>query len=393
MIWIVLSLILAVILLFHEGQKSLRAAGDFVFTEISEFDFRKLFFAEGIKSLLTPSVDSNIAISVLQSSLKVRQFRGSTLRLAMSILALVPLLLWSNLVFAVNGNYIAGFAAILFLFFHHFSDRKIQILNGFVRFAFFAGVTLILMEQLMRLGSQLMMVAHDYEWIFVVSIGSLANGLTLFLMSFVLSFFIRLSGWSFIFSLALLLTGVLAFNNAILLIAGEMLALPWPVLFFLRGFSKSIRGWFFQYAMIHSIAALATAVLLIGFRTEIFVSEVGSLGQVEVRQQALLFVFMAFLVVPFVATMAWGHFASKVPSEEVEVTQVARLDALLNKIVSNPDLSFLQRSLEQRLITLEEQQLELKKQEYAGVPAPLLQKHKTELQTIKRIHDEVKRNS
>lgn len=393
MIWVVLCLILSVILLFHEGQRSLRAAGDFLFTKVSELDFQKLFFAEGVKSLFATSVQSNMAVSALQSAFRIRRFRANTLRLAMSVLALIPLWLWNNLVFAVSGSYLAGVAAILFLMLHIFANEKIKIIKGFVRFLFFAGVALVLMEQLMRLGSQVMMVAHEHEWIFVVSVGSFGNGLLLLLMSFVLSFFLRISGWSFVFSMALLMTGILAFNNAIFLIAGEMLALPWPVFVFLRGFSSSVKRWFLQYSLVHSVAVIVTAVLLIGFRSEIFLSEVGSLGQTEVRQQALLFVLAAFLVVPFVAAMAWGHFASKAATDEVEATQVSNLSSLLNMISSKPDLSFLQRSLEQRLNTLEEQQLELKKQDYAGVPTPLLQKHRAEVQTIQQISEELKRNS
>lgn len=385
MIWIVLSLILGTVLVFHEAQRSLRQQGDFLFTKISEFDFVKLFFSEGMKSALAPTVAANLAMSGLQAAVRIRGIRANTLRLAMSTLAFLPLLLWSNLVFAVNGSFVMGIAGVLYLVLSSIAHNQVRILKAFARFLFFAGVAMMLFEQMMRMGSQVMMVAHEYEWIFVLSIGSFLNGLQMFVVAFALSFVLQISGWSFIISLALLMTGLFAFNNAIFFIAGELLAWPWVVYFSLRGCIPSLKKWYMQFSFIHSAGVLLAGIILVGFRNEIFSSEVASISQMEVRHQALIAVFAILIFIPFSMTMLWGHFMSLQKPEEMESTKISKLPQLLHRIESRADLIFLQSALEQRLHALEDQHQELKKQDYAAVPAPLLQKHRAELQTVKDI--------
>lgn len=225
--------------------------------------------------------------------------RYELLQVALSPLALWPVLFFAVLLNHVHGLYVAGAAIAAALFLSAFKKP----VGWHVVFSFCLGVALFLFEDGQRMSSQLLMIAHEYEWIFFLAQSDVTSLLVLFAAAIAITIILQIEFLFFIIALVLLSSGMLAFNNALALVSGEILAIFMVVLWRARQ-DRIVQSYAFLGLLLHSFYLF----LALGFKQEFFGGELGEIMRPQVRVQALIYYYVNFFVLWTGLTLVLGHF-------------------------------------------------------------------------------------
>lgn len=227
--------------------------------------------------------------------------RKKLLGLALSPLGLWPVFIFCLLVLNVPGLYISGVVISLILIFKLFKKD----LHASMLLFFCLGISLFLFEHGLRTSSQILMQAHEYDWIFFLSQSPIQNTLILFVLALILTVIFKIELLFFILALVFMSSGLLAFNNALALVSGELAGLF--VVFLIKAkHDFHIRF----YAGLGLFLCLLNFILALVFKAEIFGMNLGQILQAQVRMQALIYFYLSFFVIWTGLTLVLGHFIS-----------------------------------------------------------------------------------
>lgn len=389
MIWILGSLTLAIMAILYLAQKIWGETFSELPFESDEKKMHSLLWTEALRSLTSASWTSHLAAAFVKLSLRLRGPRAAILQMALSSLSWGLLFLWSLLLFRINGAFAVGVAVALYILF--FNIKKISV-RSWVMICeklslvfLLLAVTLILFEQTQRTASQIIMMAHEYDWVFFLSQKGFLQAVVLFFGSMVMTALIPFMGWSYVFVILFMSTGLMAFDNALVIVAAEWVAVPLLMAWQTRSLSLSARVFGFQYALISSLSILVSLLAMVLFKDQIFSAEDLSFGQTASRLEALMFCFFVFAVVQTATAMTWGHFAAKRKMDELELTNYERLPNVYYKIETLFEKRFIRVGCLRRLQILETQKQELP--QLKGIPLPILRRHEKEIMDLQKLKE------
>lgn len=225
--------------------------------------------------------------------------RKQAIQICLSPLALWPIFLFAILSQSVKGLWIVSLAIILQLIFNLW--KKSGSLD--FRFLFTFGLSLFLFESCVQLSSQVFMGAHEVPGIFFLSQADILNITILFITAFAVTLFLQLEFLFFVLSLIFLMSGILAFNNALAMISGEIMAMFVLFIFKARGRQELL-----FYSVLGAVLSLLYFLLMLFFKYEILGLDPGASLQSQGRLIVLISYFLSFYFIWTGLTLVLGHF-------------------------------------------------------------------------------------
>lgn len=225
--------------------------------------------------------------------------RKQAIQICLSPLALWPIFLFAAFSLSVNGLFFVGLAVVLQMIFNLW--KKSFSLD--FRFLFTFGLSLFLFESCVQFSSQLFIGAHEIPGMFFLSQGDLTNIIILFATAFAVTLLLQLEFLFFLLALILLMSGVLAFDNALAMISGEIMAM-----FVLFTFKADGRRQVLLYSLLGTVLSMLYFLFMLFFKQEVFGLDVGGSLQSQGRLIALISYFLGFYFIWTGLTLVLGHF-------------------------------------------------------------------------------------
>lgn len=271
------------------------------------------------KTLMMASINQSLERALKQFENKELSLRQTLLQICISPLAIWPAVLFVLLCMNISGIYLAGISALVLVVLNRIKSRirfDEKLLGAFTKMIsyltviFFIALSLVFFEQALRSSGQMLMVAYEFDWIFYISQSEWDHMFILFFVSMAITAVLRLEAWSLIFSLMMLVTGLMAFNNAIVFVVGEFVAILVLFLLDTRKSKAPEKKYLYVYSGLGIVAYLLGGFVLLTNKELIF-ADLGQIMNVQNRLAAFALSITGLLFVTTAITCLWGHLFIK----------------------------------------------------------------------------------
>lgn len=241
---------------------------------------------------------------------------------------------------------------------------------------------LFVFEQVFKLTNVIFPFMEESGLVFFLTEANWLHWLALFTVSFLISFIVPITGFSFYLSFFLYTNSQISFLGAVCLLYGEMVSYYLKMfLFYTRmdtTYYLQVKG-LFKYLIVATI--ISFAVLFISRYELVTFQSYGDLST-----QKWLFIFTALFIIfsYFLTFMIWGHFNFEQKDPDVKLTDARlKLEGLKN---SSPMVyGYLATVLDLRLKKLQEFQLELNEENKKKIPLFVLKKFDNEKEILSKL--------
>lgn len=381
MISVLISIVL-VMILFWMLQTKLREAlwQEFKPVQLKAIPLLVRSFAN---QLITLSAKNSIAVASLDASLGLKSLRESFLLVCTHRVTFVfvgALLTFSLSSLTLLGLFlVCGF--LLLLFFKKWKT-SLQVLM-------LAACFLVIYQFSFFTTSRWVFSQTENELVYFLSDGRFHVGLVFLLVGFLTSLLLKIESLVILVSSLLFVSGALPMTNAMALICGELLAfsLLW---YFWSSKSDQMRKQYFKEICLIALGSVLVFLSSLYFLKSLGLLNVRIFGGIEDKKIQFLF-FWGLLEAFFTALlMGWGHFRFHMLSGSQEVSYFTfRKSTWLNG-------GWIQNQLPKRLEFarakhdhLQQMLSNLNEKDLKSFPAGLLKKTHTEVESLKRLIDQL----
>lgn len=316
------------------------------------------------------------------SAMALLNSRSFSKRYAVLFLCLAAVGTWTSmtgilLAWQVNGSYLLGFAGVLFLGMFWLKRGR-----SFMKAALGLGLFLQQAEMLLQRQPILFSVLGESDFHFLLADGRFSAQLIWMLTVFLITLIIQVESWAVFLALVLWVSGSLSLNGAVAFIIGEMLAHVWVLVWRTRKLNKEAKSLAQDYAVANTVALLL-AFFLAGFLREIFSWGLSfDLSQIAAKGLQFFSLYLMIVVSQIVVSLAWGHFAAQKKLDEVQTGEYFSVQWISRRWIGTEILSFLLNKFQIRLDLLVAQNKSMTSAEKSQIPAPFLQEHTREINSL-----------
>lgn len=318
---------------------------------------------------LIATPEQNIRLALIGWNLRLIAKRNAMVLLCLTHVGVFLSLALGFLYLKFNGLFLLSALLLLFVPLKETFRNRVLLVVAL-------GVFLLGAELSLKNMSVIQSTLGHSSWAFFLADGRFGAVAFLFFCSLIASLAIRLQGWSLFLGLALVSGGVISFNGALGLIAGEGIAFCILALLYSRHFAPLEASWTKVWSALGAVGTLLGFWLageVRGFNYELAQSS-------QISERSALLVICAFImyVTPLMLQMIWGHFACKKEVDEAPVRYLS-LKALREMGIATPATTFVLQKFAARLSEIRYHWMGVQNLKQNEVPPFMLERLKREM--------------